>query len=152
MSLFDQVNEGIKDAMKNKQEGRLRALRGIKAAFLLAKTEKGAEETLSEAKELQVLQKMMKQREESYATYTQQNRPELAAAEKEEMDVIASFLPQPMSPEELRAQVTAIISSLGATGMKDMGRVMGTASKQLAGKADGDKIAAIVKEILGAGA
>ncbi len=150
MSLFDQVNEGIKDAMKNKQEGRLRALRGIKAALLLAKTEKGAEDTLSDAKEMQVLTKMMKQREESYATYTQQNRPDLAAAEKEEMDVIATFLPQQMSAEELRAEVSAIITQLGATGMKDMGKVMGTATKQLAGKTDGDKIAAIVKEILGA--
>ena len=150
MSLFDQVNEGIKDAMKNKQEGRLRALRGIKAALLLAKTEKGAEDTLSDAKEMQVLTKMMKQREESYATYTQQNRPDLAAAEKEEMDVIATFLPQQMSADELRAEVSAIITQLGATGMKDMGKVMGTATKQLAGKTDGDKIAAIVKEILGA--
>ena len=150
MSLFDQVNEGIKDAMKNKQEGRLRALRGIKAALLLAKTEKGAEDTLSDAKEMQVLTKMMKQREESYATYTQQNRPDLAAAEKEEMDVRATFLPQQMSAEELRAEVSAIITQLGATGMKDMGKVMGTATKQLAGKTDGDKIAAIVKEILGA--
>lgn len=149
MSLFDQVNEGIKDAMKNKQEGRLRALRGIKAALLLAKTEKGAEDTLTEAKEMQVLTKMMKQREESYTTYTQQNRPDLAAAEKEEMDVIATFLPQQMSAEELRAEVSAIITQLGATGMKDMGRVMGTATKQLAGKTDGDKIAVIVKEILG---
>lgn len=150
MSIFDQVNEGIKDAMKNKQEARLRALRGIKSALLLAKTEKGAEETLSEAKEMQVLQKMMKQREESHATYTQQNRPDLAAAEKEEMDVIATFLPQPMSPEELRAAVSDIITVLGASGMKDMGRVMGAATKQLAGKTDGDKIAAVVKEILGA--
>ncbi|HNV97859.1 MAG TPA: GatB/YqeY domain-containing protein [Chitinophagales bacterium] len=149
MSLFDQVNEGIKDSMKNKQEGRLRALRGIKAALLLAKTEKGAEDTLTEAKEMQVLTKMMKQREESYTTYTQQNRPDLAAAEKEEMDVIATFLPQQMSAEELRAEVSAIITQLGATGMKDMGRVMGTATKQLAGKTDGDKIAVIVKEILG---
>lgn len=150
MSLFDQVNEGIKDAMKSKQEGRLRALRGIKAALLLAKTEKGAEDTLKEAKEMQVLTKMMKQREESYATYTQQNRPDLAAAEKEEMDVIAAFLPKQMSAEELRAEVAAIITQLGASGMKDMGRVMGTATKQLAGKTDGDKIAAVVKEILGA--
>jgi len=150
MSLFDQVNDGIKDAMKSKQEGRLRALRGIKAALLLAKTEKGAEDTLTDAKEMQVLTKMMKQREESYATYTQQNRPDLAAAEKEEMDVIATFLPKQMSAEELRAEVSAIISQLGASGMKDMGRVMGTATKQLAGKTDGDKIAAIVKEILGA--
>lgn len=150
MSIFDQVNEGIKDAMKNKQEGRLRALRGIKAALLLAKTEKGAEDTLSDAKEMQVLTKMMKQREESYTTYAQQNRPDLAAAEKEEMDVIATFLPQQMSAEELRAEVSAIITQLGATGMKDMGRVMGTATKQLAGKTDGDKIAVIVKEILGA--
>lgn len=150
MSLFDQVNDGIKDAMKNKQEGRLRALRGIKAALLLAKTEKGAEDTLSEAKEMQVLTKMMKQREESYTTYVAQNRPDLANAEKEEMDVIATFLPKQMSPEELRAEVSAIITQLGATGMKDMGRVMGTATKQLAGKADGDKISVIVKEILGA--
>jgi uncharacterized protein YqeY len=150
MSLFDQVNDGIKDAMKNKQEGRLRALRGIKAALLLAKTEKGAEDTLSDAKEMQVLTKMMKQREESYATYVAQNRNDLADAEKEEMDVIATFLPKQMSPEELRAEVTAIINQLGATGMKDMGRVMGTATKQLAGKTDGDKISVIVKEILGA--
>lgn len=150
MSLFDQVNDGIKDAMKNKQEGRLRALRGIKAALLLAKTEKGAEDTLSDAKEMQVLTKMMKQREESYATYVAQNRPDLATAEKEEMDVIATFMPAQMSPEELRAEVSAIITQIGASGMKDMGRVMGMATKQLAGKTDGDKIAVIVKEILGA--
>jgi len=148
MSVFDQVNEGIKDAMKNKQEARLRALRGIKAALLLAKTEKGAEETLSESKEMQVLQKMMKQREESYATYSGQNRPDLANAEKEEMDVIATFLPQPMQPEEIRAAVAAIIAESGASGMKDMGKVMGLATRALAGRADGDKIATFVKEIL----
>ncbi len=149
MSIFDQVNEGIKSAMKNKEEGKLRALRGIKSALLLAKTEKGAAEELSSEKEMQVLQKLVKQRKESLEIYTTQNRADLAAVEAEEIAVIEQFLPKQMEESELRTILSGIIASVGASGPQDLGKVMGTATKQLAGKADGKMISAIVKEMLG---
>jgi len=148
MSLFDQVNEDIKSAMKNKQEGRLRALRGIKSAFLLAKTEKGAAEELTAEKEIQVLQKLVKQRKESFEIYTQQNRKDLADAEAEEIAVIEAYLPKQMDEAELRTILQGLITRVGAAGPQDMGKVMGAASKELAGKADGKTISAIVKELL----
>ncbi|MBK7036737.1 MAG: GatB/YqeY domain-containing protein [Chitinophagales bacterium] len=148
MTIFDQVNEDIKSAMKNREEGRLRALRGVKSALLLAKTEKGADDTLSEEKELQVLQKLLKQRKESFDIYTQQNRPELAEVEAEEIAVIEKFLPAQMSEDELRAILNTIIATMGATGPQDMGKVMGAATKQLAGKADGKAVSAMVKAML----
>ncbi len=148
MTIFDQVNEDIKTAMKNREEGRLRALRGVKSALLLAKTEKGADDTLSNEKELQVLQKLLKQRKESFEIYTQQNRPELAEVEAEEIAVIEKFLPAQMSEDELRAILNTIIATMGATGPQDMGKVMGAATKQLAGKADGKAVSAMVKAML----
>lgn len=148
MSIFDQVNEGIKVAMKNKEEATLRGLRGIKSALLLAKTEKGAADELSEEKEIQVLTKLAKQRKESLEIYTAQNRPELAIVEAEEIAVIEKFLPKQMDENEVRAVLQSIIANVGATGPQDMGKVMGAASKQLAGKADGKMISTLVKELL----
>lgn len=148
MTIFDQVNEDIKSAMKNREEGRLRALRGVKSALLLAKTEKGASDELSEEKEMQVLQKLLKQRKESFDIYTQQNRPELAAVEAEEIEVIEKFLPKQMDENELRGILQNIIATMGAAGPQDMGKVMGAATKQLAGKADGKAVSAIVKALL----
>lgn len=148
MSIFDQVNEGIKNAMKNKEEATLRALRGVKSALLLAKTEKGAADELSEEKEIQVLQKLVKQRKESLEIYTTQNRPELAAVEAEEIAVIEKFLPKQMDEATLRTELQNIITSVGAAGPQDMGKVMGAATKQLAGKADGKMISQLVKELL----
>ncbi|MFN0276263.1 MAG: GatB/YqeY domain-containing protein [Chitinophagales bacterium] len=148
MSIFDQVNEDIKSAMKNKEEGRLRGLRGIKSALLLAKTEKGAADVLTSDKEMQVLQKLVKQRKESFEIYQQQNRKDLADAEAEEIAVIETYLPRQMSEEELRKVLTEVISKIGAAGPQDMGKVMGAATKELAGKADGKMISLIVKELL----
>ncbi len=149
MALFDQINEDIKSAMKNKEEGRLRALRGIKSAFLLAKTEKGANDELTPEKEMQVLQKLVKQRKESLEIYNAQNRKDLADAESEEIAVIEAYLPKQMDETELRSILQSIIVKVGASGPQDMGKVMGTATKELAGKADGRMISSIVKELLG---
>ena len=149
MALFDQINEDIKSAMKNREEGRLRALRGIKSAFLLAKTEKGANDELSPEKEIQVLQKLVKQRKESLEIYNAQNRKDLADVESEEIAVIESYLPKQMEESELRLILQTIISRVGASGPQDMGKVMGAATKELAGKADGRMISSIVKELLG---
>ena len=148
MSIFDQVNEGINNAMKNKEEATLRALRGVKSALLLAKTEKGAADELSEEKEIQVLQKLVKQRKESLEIYTTQNRPELAVVEAEEIAVIEKFLPKQMDEATLRTELQNIIAAVGAAGPQDMGKVMGAATKQLAGKADGKMISQLVKELL----
>ena len=148
MSIFDQVNEGIKNAMKNKEEATLRALRGVKSALLLAKTEKGAADELSEEKEIQVLQKLVKQRKESLEIYTTQNRHELAVVEAEEIAVIEKFLPKQMDEATLRTELQNIIAAVGAAGPQDMGKVMGAATKQLAGKADGKMISQLVKELL----
>ncbi len=148
MSIFDQVNEGIKNAMKNKEEATLRALRGVKSALLLAKTEKGAADELSEEKEIQVLQKLVKQRKESLEIYTAQNRADLAAVESEEIAVIEKFLPKQMDEAEVRGILQNIIATVGASGPQDMGKVMGVATKQLAGKADGKLISTLVKELL----
>lgn len=148
MSIFDQVNEGIKNAMKNKEEATLRALRGVKSALLLAKTEKGAANELSEEKEIQVLQKLVKQRKESLEIYTAQNRADLAAVESEEIAVIEKFLPKQMDEAEVRGILQNIIATVGASGPQDMGKVMGVATKQLAGKADGKLISTLVKELL----
>jgi len=148
MSIFVQVNEGIKVAMKNREESTLRGLRGIKSALLMAKTEKGAADELTEEKEIQVLTKLAKQRKESLEIYTAQNRPELAIVEAEEIAVIERFLPKQMDENEVRTILQSIITTIGATGPRDMGKVMGAASKQLAGKADGKMISTLVKELL----
>ena len=148
MSIFDQVNEGIKNAMKNKEEATLRALRGVKSALLLAKTEKGAADELSEEKEIKEHKKLVKQRKESLEIYTTQNRPELAVVEAEEIAVIEKFLPKQMDEATLRTELQNIIAAVGAAGPQDMGKVMGAATKQLAGKADGKMISQLVKELL----
>lgn len=148
MSVFEEVNTALLQAMKARDESRLRALRGIKSAFLLAKTEKGTE-SLSDEKEIQVLQKMLKQRKESLAIYTEQNRQDLARQEAEEIAVIETFLPAQLDDDALRSRLQEIIARMGASGKKDMGRVMGTAGKELAGLADGRKIAQIVTTLLG---
>lgn len=149
MSLEQKVMGEMKEAMKSKNEAVLRALRAIKAEIIKAKTEPGAGGELDEATELKFLQKMMKQRKDSFEIFQQQGRTDLAEKEKEEMDVIEKFLPKQLSEEEIRSAVQAIIQETGASGAGDMGKVMGVASKQLAGKADGKLISTIVKSLLG---
>ena len=148
MSLEVKIMAEMKDAMKSKNEAVLRALRAIKAEIIKAKTEPGANGTIDEATEQKFLQKMMKQRKDSFEIFTQQGRADLAVKEKEEMDVIEKFLPKQLTTEEIREAVAVIISQTGASTAADMGKVMGVASKQLAGIADGKTISAIVKELL----
>ncbi|MFW6103454.1 MAG: GatB/YqeY domain-containing protein [Bacteroidota bacterium] len=148
MSLLEKVESEIKQALKNKQKERLEALRFVKTALWKAKTEKAVDEKLSEEEEIQVLQKQLKQRKESAEIYEQQNRNELAEAERKEAEVIQEFLPRPMSDEELTEAVREIIDEVGATSMKDMGKVMGIANRRLAGKAEGKAIAGKVKSML----
>ncbi len=148
MALEQQVNEGIKNAMKTKNEPELRGLRAIKAAILLAKTAGGASQDLSDAEENSLLQKLVKQRKDSLEIYQQQNRPDLAQKETEEIAVIEKFLPEQMGAEEVKAQLQQIIAQTGASSPADMGKVMGPAMKQLAGKADGKLISSLVKELL----
>ncbi len=148
MSLEQKIMAEMKDAMKSKNEAVLRSLRSIKAEIIKAKTEPGAGGEIDEATEQKFLQKMMKQRRDSYEIFTQQNRADLASKEKEEMEVIERFLPKQMSEQEIKDAVREIIASTGAASAADMGKVMGVASKQLAGKADGKTISTIVKEML----
>lgn len=148
MSLEQNIMAQMKDAMKSKNEALLRGLRAIKAEIIKAKTEPGANGQIDEATELKFLQKMMKQRKDSYEIFTQQGRADLASKEKEEMDVIESFLPKQMSEAEIKAALQTIIADTGAATAADLGKVMGVASKQLAGKADGKTISALVKELL----
>lgn len=148
MSLEQQVNDSIKDAMRAKNEAELRGLRAIKAAVLMQKTEGGKKETLSEEEELKILQKLAKQRREAMDIFIQQNREDLAFKEKEELEIIERYLPKPLSEEELKAELEKIVSETGASSPADMGKVMGVASKKLAGKADGKTIANMVKSML----
>ena len=148
MSLFNQINTDIKHAMLNKEKEKLEALRAIKAAFLIAKTEKGSSDELSSEKEISVIQKLVKQRKDSANLYTENNRPELAEKENKEVEFISVYLPKQMTEEEITNELTSIISELGASSMKDMGKVMGIATKKMAGKADGKIISAKVKELL----
>lgn len=150
MALENTINQDIKAAMLAKNEARLRGLRAIKSALLLAKTEKGATETLTEETEVKVLQKLVKQRKESAEIYLQQNRQDLYQIEKEEQDVIEEYLPKQLSREEIVAEVQRVIQEVGATSVKDMGKVMGLINQRLAGKADGKTIAEVVKEQLSA--
>ncbi len=151
MAILEKVEGEIKEALKNKQKQRLEALRSIKTALWKAKTEKGANQQLSEEKEVQVLQKQLKQRKESAEVYEQQNRSDLAEAERNEAEVINEFLPEPISDEELTSIIQGIIEETGASSMKDMGKVMGIANRQLAGKAEGKVIADKVKSMLSGG-
>ena len=138
----------MKQAMLAKDEKTLRAVRAIKAAIILAKTSEGSGGVLKEEDEVKMLQKLVKQRKDSLAIYEQQNRTDLAQKEQEEIEVIERFLPKQLSNEELKEKVRAIISSTGASSPADMGKVMGVATKQLAGVADGKAISAMVKELL----
>jgi uncharacterized protein YqeY len=147
MSLESKVMEEMKTAMKAKDEAGLRTLRAIKAAILIEKTSGGATE-MTEADEMKLLQKMAKQRRDSLEIFKAQNREDLAAKEEEELAILARFLPQQMSADDLRAAIKEIIAQTGATSPADMGKVMGAANKQLAGKADGKAIAEFVKEML----
>jgi uncharacterized protein YqeY len=148
MSLEQEVMTQMKDAMKAKDEGLLRGLRAIKAEIIKAKTEPGANGEVTAEGELKLLQKLVKQRRDSLEIFQQQNRLDLATKEQEEITVIEKFLPKQLSEAELKEAITVIIASTGAAGPQDMGKVMGVASKQLAGKADGKLIAATVKELL----
>lgn len=148
MSLQAKVMEELKEAMKAKNTVALESLRAIKSAILLAKTEAGATEELTEADELKLLQKLVKQRKDSAALYSQQGREDLAQPELAQMAVIEKFLPKQLTEEEITATVKGFIADVGATTAKDMGKVMGVASKALAGKADGKLISEIVKKLL----
>jgi uncharacterized protein len=143
------INQEIKAAMLARNEARLRGLRAIKAAVLLAKTEKGAGENLGDDAELKVLQRLAKQRKESAEIYRTQNREDLYAIEMEELAVIEEFLPGQLSRDEITVILQGIIARTGAAGPRDMGKVMGPANKELAGRADGRLISEIVKELLG---
>ena len=148
MSLQDDVMTALKAAMKSKDQTALTALRAVKSAILLAKTEAGHQDELTEEQELKILQKQVKQRKDSAAVYMDQGREDLAAPELAEADVISQFLPEAMSKEDIEKVVSETIASVGAQGMKDMGKVMGIVSKKLAGQADGKTISTIVKQKL----
>ena len=148
MSLEATINEQLKKAMLAKDEKGLRALRAIKSAILLAKTAEGASAEISEDAEIKMLQKLVKQRKDSIEIFEQQNRADLALKEKEEVEVIEKFLPQQLSAEEIKHVVASIIQEAGATDISALGKIMGIASKQLAGKADGKAISTAVKELL----
>ncbi|MEM6843171.1 MAG: GatB/YqeY domain-containing protein [Bacteroidota bacterium] len=148
MSLKQQIEADLKEAMRAKDQDTLRALRGIKSMILLAETEKGAGGELTEATEMQLLTKAAKQRKESLETFEQQGREDLAAKERSELDVISRYLPQPLSEEEITDAIKKIIQEENASGMKDMGKVMGRASQELAGRADGKTMSAITRQLL----
>ena len=148
MNLFDKVSEDIKKAMLARDKVKLEALRGVKKEFLEAKTAKGANGELSDDAAMKILIKLVKQRKESAKIYQENNRPELAENELAEAAAIEEYLPKQLSEEELTAELTAIITEVGAEGPKDMGKVMGTATKRLAGRADGRMVSEKVKELL----
>lgn len=149
MSLIIQIDQDIKQAMLAKQADRLRGLRAIKSALLLARTEKGAAEELTPEAEIKVLQKLVKQRKESAEIYKTQNREDLYQIEMDEMQVIEPYLPAQMTRFEIEGYLQEVISRIGATSVSDMGRVMGIANKELAGQADGRTISEVVKQLLG---
>lgn len=148
MDLFDKISADIKAAMLAREKVRLETLRGIKKEFIEAKTAKGADGQLSDDQAIKILAKMVKQRKETAAIYEQQNRIDLRDNELAEAAVIEEYLPKPLSDEELTAELTRIIAEVGATSAKEMGKVMGVASKTLAGRADGKVISAKVRELL----
>lgn len=148
MALFDQISNDIKEAMKARDKVWLETLRNIKKVFIEAKTAPGADDTLEDADALKILSKLAKQGKDAAVTFVTQNRQDLADNELEQVKVIEEYLPKQMSEEEIKQAVKEIIAATGATSMKDMGKVMGTASKQLAGKADGKIISGIVKKLL----
>jgi uncharacterized protein YqeY len=148
MSLEAKIMESLKTAMKAKDEVALRTLRAIKAAIIIEKTAEGASGEIDEATEIKMLQKMAKQRKDSLQIFEQQRREDLASKEREELAIIEQFLPAQMSEEEIKQALQQIINTVGASSMADLGKVMGIASKELAGKADGKLIATLVKELL----
>ena len=148
MSLQKKVMDKLKEAMKSKDTVALESLRAIKSAILLAQTDKGAKAELTEVDELKLLQRLVKQRKDSAALYLEQGREDLANPELEQVAVIEKFLPEQMSEEAIKNAIALIISQAGASSMKDMGKVMGIASQQLAGKADGKTISNVVKALL----
>ena len=148
MTLEQQLTPALKEAMRAKNSLKLEALRAIKSALLLAKTEAGGGAALSVTDEIKLLQKLVTQRKDSAAIYREQNRTDLAEPEEAQAEVIAAFLPQQLSDEEIQAKVKAVIAELGASSMKDMGKVMGKANAAMAGQADGSRIAAAVKSLL----
>jgi len=149
MSYTELINEDLKKAMLAREKEKLEAIRAVKSAFLLARTDKGATAVLEEAEEVKIIQKLVKQRKDSAAIYAEQHRPELAEKELFEAAVIEKYLPAQMSEQEIAAAVKQIIAASGASGIKDMGKVMGLATKELAGKADGKMISIVVKQQLG---
>lgn len=149
MTLLERITPDLKEAMKAKDQAALRSIRAIKAAIILANTDGSGKEMTAED-EIKLVQKLVKQRKESHDIFIKQGREDLAAIEKEEIDVIEKYLPEQLGEEELTAIVKGIIDTTGAQGMKDMGKVMGMASTQLAGKADGKTLANIVKACLNA--
>ncbi len=148
MSLEQKIMTELKAAMLAKNEAALRSLRAVKAAILLVKTSEGASGELTEDDEIKLLQKLVKQRKDSLEIFQQQNRTDLAQKEQEEIAVIEKFLPAQLTAEEIKAELAKIIAATGASSPADMGKVMGAATKQLAGKADGKTISAFVKELL----
>ena len=148
MSLEERINQDLKEAMKAKDDVALRGIRAIKAAILLEKTS-GAKHDLSQDVEMKILQKLVKQRRESLDIYEKNSREDLAKTEREEIAIIERYLPQQLSEAELRSEIQAIVTATGASSMKDMGKVMGMATKKLAGRADGKAVSDIVKELLG---
>ncbi len=147
MSLEVKINEAIIAGMKAQDKATLRALRGIKSAIMLVKTD-GSGNIIDESKEIQILQKLLKQRKDSLEIYVKQNREDLAVIEREEIAVIEKYLPQALSNDEIEENIKQIIKETGAESMKDMGKVMGLASKSMAGQADGKLISEIVKKLL----
>ena len=148
MSLKQQIDQDIKSAMLAKKKDELTALRAIKSAILLAETEKGAGNDLSKEAEIKLLTKAAKQRNESAELYAQKGRDDLSSKERFEFEIISKYLPEQLSDDELKSEISTVISVIGASGMQDMGKVMGAATKRLAGKADGKKISEMVKSIL----
>jgi uncharacterized protein YqeY len=148
MSLQNNIMTAMKTAMKSKDTVALTALRSVKSAILLAQTESGSKGSMSEAEEVKLLQKLVKQRQDSAAIFSQQNRPDLAAPELAEAKIISQFLPEMLSEAEVEKHVVVAIEKLGATSMKDIGKVMGVVSKELAGKTDGKTISTLVKQKL----
>lgn len=148
MTLEEKINSDLMVAMKTKDQINLRGIRAIKAAILLAKTD-GSGEELNPEKEIKLLQKLVKQRKDSLEIFEKQNREDLASKEREEIEVIEKYLPKQMDESELKGIIQQIIAQTGASSMSDMGKVMGLASKQLAGKADGKTISSMVKNLLG---
>jgi len=148
MSLENKIMTSMKESMKSKDQTSLRALRAIKSAIILQKTQKGSSEEISNDDELKILQKLVKQRKDSADIYQDQDRMDLAQPELDEIKIIEQFLPEAMSEEEVENEVNKVIDETGAEGMKDMGKVMGIVTKKLMGKADGKTISAIVRNNL----